>query len=162
MSSLSEEIRAAIAPRGRTLLITVGSALRADDGVGAFVGENLSFSGAARLVINAYDTPENIAQDAIDFKPEKIVLIDAARFGGKPGELRIIPFDAINRHAVISTHNFPLSVTFSVIAEDTGAELVVLGIEPGSTGYTECLSPEVKDSALNLVQYFNNIDTDVP
>lgn len=137
--------------------MTIGSPLRADDGVGPFVGENLRFSGESRKVINAYTTPENIAQTAINWKPDKIVLIDAARFGGKPGDFSVIPLEKINQQAALSTHNFPLSVTFSIIIQDTGAELVALGIEPGSMDYAEGLTPEVKDSALNLVEYFNNI-----
>ena len=155
---LTDEIRAAIAPKGRTLLITIGNPLRADDGLGPFVGEQVRFKFPGHSVINAYTTPENIAQTAIDFKPEKIVLLDAARFGGRPGELRIIPLERINQAAVISTHSFPLSVTFSVVREDTGAELVALGVEPASMEYGEGLTPAVKESALSLIQYFNNIE----
>ena len=158
MSSLSAEIGAAIAPRGRTLLITIGNPLRADDGVGPFVGEQVRFKDPERRVINAYTTPENIAQTAIDLKPDKIILLDAACFGGRPGELRIIPLELIDKQTVISTHSFPLSVTFSVVKEDTGAELVAIGIEPGSMEFEEGLTPAVKESALRLIEYFNNID----
>lgn len=157
MSSLSTEVRAAIAPRGRTLLVTIGNPLRADDGLGPFVGGQVRFKVPEHRVINAYTTPESIAQSAIDFKPDKIVLLDAARFGGRPGELKIIPLEQVDRHAVISTHSFPLSVTFSVVREDTGAELVVIGMEPGSVEFEEGLTPAVKESALSLIEYFNNI-----
>ncbi len=157
-TSLTEEIKAAIAPKGRTLLITIGNPLRADDGVGPFVGEQVRFKSSEHSVINAYTTPENIAQTAIDFKPEKIILLDAAHFGGRPGELRLIPLEHINQAAVISTHSFPLSVTFSVVREDTGAQLVALGVEPGSMEFKEGLTPAVKESALSLIEYFNNIE----
>ena len=155
---LTDEIKAAIAPKGRTLLITIGNPLRADDGLGPFVGERIKFTTSDCQVINAYTTPENIAQTAIDFKPEKIVLLDAARFGGRPGELKIIPLDRINQQAAISTHSFPLSVTFSIVKEDSGAELVAIGVEPASMGYEEGLTPAVKESALSLIDYFNNIE----
>ena len=153
---LTDEIKNAIAPKGRTLLITIGNTLRADDGLGPFVGERVKFKTPDCQVINAYTTPENIAQTAIDFKPEKIILLDAAHFGGRPGELAIIPLDLINQQTVISTHSFPLSVTFSIVREDTGAELVALGVEPASMEYEEGLTPEVKESALILIEYFNN------
>jgi hydrogenase 3 maturation protease len=154
---LTDEIKSAIAPRGRTLLITVGNPLRADDGVGPFVGGMVRFKIPGHKVINAFTTPENIAQAAIEFKPDKIILLDAAHFGGRPGELKIIPLEQISQHAVISTHSFPLSVTFSIVREDTGAELVALGVEPGSMEFEEGLTHEVKESALSLVGYFNNI-----
>lgn len=155
---LTDEIKAAIAPKGRTLLITIGNPLRADDGLGPFVGESVNFKSSECRVINAYTTPENIAQTAINFRPEKIVLLDAAHFGGRPGELRIIPLEHINQAAVISTHSFPLSVTFSVVREDTGAELVALGVEPASMEYEEGLTPAVKESALRLIEYFNSME----
>jgi hydrogenase 3 maturation protease len=157
MSPLPAEIRAAIAPRGRTLLITIGNPLRADDGVGPFVGERVRFNNPDYSLINAGTTPENIAQTAINLKPGKIILLDAARFGGRPGELKIIPLEDISAQAVLSTHSFPLSVTFSIVREDTGAELVALGVEPGSMEFGEGLTPEVEKTALNLIEYFNNI-----
>jgi hydrogenase 3 maturation protease len=153
---LTDGIKAAIAPKGRTLLITIGNPLRGDDGVGSFVGERVRFKSPGHGVINAYTTPENIVQTAIDFKPGKIVLLDAAHFGGRPGEFRIIPLEHINQQTVISTHSFPLSVTFSIVKEDTGAELVALGVEPASMEYEEGLTPAVKESALNLIKYFND------
>jgi len=155
---LTDEIKAAIAPRGKTLLITIGNSLRADDGVGPFVGEQVRFKNPGHRVINAYTTPENIAQTAIDFKPDKIVLLDAAHFGGRPGELKIIPLELINQQTVISTHSFPLSVTFSIVKEDTGAELVAVGVQPASMEYGEGLTPEVKESALSLINYLNSLD----
>ena len=156
-NSLPDEIKAAIAPKGRTLLITIGNPLRGDDGVGPFVGEQVRFKDPGNGVINAYTTPENIAQKAIDLKPEKIILLDAAHFGGRPGEIRIIPLELINQQTVISTHSFPLSVTFSVVKEDTGAELVAFGVQPASMEYEEGLTPAVKEAALILIEYFNNI-----
>jgi hypothetical protein len=50
-----------------------------------------------------------------------------------------------------------LGVIFSIIKQDTGAELVVVGVEPKSLDYCEGLCPDVKDSALKLVEYFNKI-----
>ena len=154
----TEEVAAALAPKGRTLVITLGSALRADDGVGPFLAGLIKFKNPALRLIDAGTTPENIAQTAIDWKPEKIILIDAAHFEGSPGELRVIALDDINRQAVISTHSFPLSVTFSVVREDTGAELVAVGVQAKSLDYREGLSPEVEESASKLAAYFNKID----
>ena len=156
MSPLSAEIRNAILPSGRTLLITVGNVLRADDGVGPFVGARVRFNRPEYRVINAFTTPENVAQNAIDFRPDKIVLLDAATFGGRPGDVRIIPLEDISRQAAVSTHSFPLSVTFSIVREDTGAELVALGVEPGSLDFKEGLTPEVERTALSLIECFNS------
>ena len=157
MSLLPAEIKAAILPSGRTLLITIGNPLRADDGVGPFVGERVRFRRPEHRVINACTTPENIAQSAIDFRPGKIILLDAARFGGRPGEVKIVPLEDISRQALVSTHSFPLGVTFSIVREDTGAELLALGVEPGSLEFREGLTPEVERTASSLIEYFNAV-----
>ena len=108
-------------------------------------------------VINAYSSPENIVSDAVDFKPNKIIIIDAANFGGEPGEIRIIPLDKVAKYSSLSTHNFPLQVTFGIILKDTGATLTIIGVQSEKMEYEEKLSPKVKIAALNLIDYFNKI-----
>ena len=156
-NSWTEEVAGALAPRGRTLVVTLGSTLRADDGVGPYIAGRVKFGNPSFRLIDAGTTPENIVQDAVNFRPDKIIIIDAARFGGAAGEIAVIPPDKINQGPVISTHSFPLSVTFSVVKEDTGAELVVVGVQAESLEYREGLSPEVEESASKLVHYFNNM-----
>ena len=157
-NSWTKEVREALAPKGRTLVITLGSTLRADDGVGPYVCAHVKFGRPDLRLLDAGTTPESIAQTAIDWKPEKVILIDAAHFGGAAGEVRVIPLEGINQHTVISTHSFPLSVTFSIVREDTGAELVVVGVQAKSLDYKEGLSPEVEKTASEIASYFNNIE----
>ncbi len=156
-NSWTEEVKAALATKGRTLVITLGSTLRADDGVGPYVCEHVKFNRPELRLMDAGTTPESIAQTAIDWKPDKIILIDAAHFQGAAGELRVIPLEEINRQTVISTHSFPLSVTFSIVKEDTRAELVVVGVQASSLDYAEGLCPEVEASAAALAEYFNSL-----
>jgi len=153
----TDEVKAALAPRGRTLVITLGSILRADDGVGPYVCAHVKINRPDLRLLDAGTTPENIAQTAIDWKPDKIILVDAAHFQGRAGELRVIPLEAINQQTILSTHSFPLSVTFSIVKEDTGAELVVVGVQAKSLDYKEGLCAEVEETASKLADYFNKI-----
>lgn len=146
-----------MAPKGRTLVITLGSTLRADDGVGPYVFAHVNFKSPDLRLIDAGTTPESIAQTAIDWKPDKVILVDAAHFQGAAGEVRVIPLEAINQQTILSTHSFPLSVTFSIVKEDTGAELVVVGVQARSLDYKEGLCPEVEETASELAAYFNMI-----
>lgn len=155
--SWSDEVKSALAPKGRTLVITLGSTLRADDGVGPYVCAHVKFSRPDLKLLDAGTTPESIAQTAINWKPEKIILVDAAHFQGEAGEARVIPLEAINQSTIMSTHSFPLSVTFSIVREDTGAELAVVGVQAKSLDYREGLSPEVEETARKLVDYFNSL-----
>ncbi len=156
-NSWTKEVSGALAPRGRTLVITLGSTLRADDGDGPYVCTHVKFSRPDLRLLDAGTTPESIAQTAIDWKPDKIILVDAAHFQGAAGELRVIPLEAINQQTILSTHSFPLSVTFSIVKEDTGAELVVVGVQAKSLDYKEGLSPEVEETASKLADYFNSL-----
>jgi hydrogenase 3 maturation protease len=155
--SWNNEAAAALAPKGRTLVITLGSTLRADDGVGPYVCSHVKFSRPDLMLLDAGTTPENIAQTAINWKPDKVILVDAAHFKGRAGEVRVIPLEAINQSTAVSTHSFPLSVTFSIIKEDTGCELAVIGVQAKSLDYKEGLSPEVEATAAKLVDYFNSL-----
>jgi hydrogenase 3 maturation protease len=155
--SWSDEVAAALAPKGRTLVITLGSTLRADDGVGPYVCSHVKFKRPDLKLLDAGTTPENIAQTAINWKPDKIILVDAAHFKGRAGEVRAIPLSAIDQAMPLSTHSFPLSVTFSIVKEDTKAELAVVGIQAKSLDYKEGLSPEVEESGRKLVDYFNSL-----
>lgn len=155
--SWNKEVAAALAPKGRTLVITLGSTLRADDGVGPYVCSHVKFKRPELRLLDAGTTPENIAQTAIDWKPDKIILVDAAHFKGRAGEVRVIPLTAIDQAMPLSTHSFPLSVTFSIVREDTKAELAVVGVQAKSLDYKEGLSPEVEESGRKLVEYFNSL-----
>jgi hydrogenase 3 maturation protease len=94
---LNEEVLSALRPEGRTVMITIGNSLRADDGVGPFIGRRIA-DQKDFLVLNALMNPEDIVEDAIAYRPGKIVVIDAADFGGSPGEIRTIPLDQIQRY----------------------------------------------------------------
>ncbi len=58
---------------------------------------------------------------------------------------------------MVSTHSFPLNVTFSIVREDTGADLVAIGVEPASMDFKEGLTPAVMETSLNLIEYFNSV-----
>ncbi len=142
---------------GRTLLVTLGNSLRGDDGVGPFIGESIKRKAEDFKVINAYTTPENIVSPVVDFKPDKLIVIDAANFGGLPGEVRVIPLDKISKYRALSTHSFPLEIIFGIILEDTKASLSILGVQAKKMDYVEGLSSEVEKAALNIIDYYNRI-----
>ena len=136
-----------------TLIITAGNCSRADDGAGPYIAACLRQS--ARLsVIDAGYTPENIIDQAVKLSAQKIIFIDAADFGGFPGELRFIDAKHIPQTS-LSTHSIPLSVVSSILYEDTKAKIYFIGIQPKSVGHQEGLSAEVKSAADTLIRQIN-------
>ena len=136
------------------LFITVGNDLRADDGVGPYIYNQCRNKNNECQIINAGDKPEGIIDQAIALNPKKIVIIDAADFGGVPGEARIIKHELIP-DTTLSTHTFPLRVIAKIIEDDTKAPVSFLGIQPKSVGFEEELSEEVKKVADQIIEMLN-------
>ncbi len=154
-SSLADDVREALsASSGASLLITVGNDFRSDDGVGPYIARGLA-GLQGRSVIDAGSKPENVIDDAIAMKPSRIVIIDAADFGGDPGEARIIPRAAIPE-TTLSTHTIPLPVVTAILEEDTGAEVVFIGIQPASLELGEGLTAEVEKTARKIIEMIEN------
>lgn len=154
-SAWNEEVAAALAPKGRTLVITLGSPLRADDGLGPLVYALALPANPLLKLLDGGTTPENLSRPAAEFEPAKIIIVDAAHFGGEPGELRVLPLRELDGGAAFSTHSVPLSLIFTVIARETGAELAVVGVQAASLDPVEGLSPRVEAAARALAAHFS-------
>ncbi|MBA4349211.1 MAG: hydrogenase maturation peptidase HycI [Thermodesulfovibrio sp.] len=135
---------------GITLIITVGNSFRTDDGAGPYIAKNISKPPRNIVVLDAGDKPENVIDKAIEIRPSKTIIIDAADFGGTVGEIRLIPEDSIPDNT-LTTHTFPLRIVARIIAEDTGSEVFFIGIQPRSMEFGEELSLEVKESADEII-----------
>jgi hydrogenase maturation protease HycI len=150
--SLTADVRQALAPAagGPTVLILVGNSLRSDDGVGSYLAKRLGSEAGGCRVLDAADRPENILLAAAALRPAKTVIIDAADFGGVPGEVRLIPRDRIPENT-LTTHAFPLPVVAHILERDCGGEVLFLGIQPRTTALGEGLSPDVRVAADAIV-----------
>jgi hydrogenase maturation protease HycI len=137
----------------QTLIITVGNFFRADDGVGPYIAAGLKQS-ASLSVIDAGYNPENIIDQTVKLNPQRIIFIDAADFGGFPGELRLIDAEHIPEVS-LSTHSVPLSVISRILYEDTKARIYFIGIQPKSVEHKEGLSGEVSLAADALIKHIN-------
>ncbi|OGC08305.1 hydrogenase maturation peptidase HycI [candidate division WOR-1 bacterium RIFOXYD2_FULL_36_8] len=147
--------------KGLTLLITVGNDLRGDDGVGPYIYERTAEKGFLDskprfYLLNAFDKPENIIDEAVKLAPSKVIIIDAADFGGEAGEARIIEKENIPQ-TTLSTHTFPLPVIAKILEEDTGAEVFFLGIQPQNIELGNGLSDAVKKTAKEIISCMKSI-----
>ena len=139
--------------RQTTIYITLGNPLRGDDGVGPYITRNVS--GAGNICIrDAGDRPERALDWAIEFRPDTIIFIDAADFGGVPGEIRCLARRELKERC-FSTHRLPLAAVIDWINRETGAECHCLGIQLGSTSPGEELSAPVHRSADKIVEWLS-------
>lgn len=147
----------------RLAVVGVGQPLRGDDGLGPAVARRLAaLAGGSLLVVDAGHAPENCLGPIVRFRPEAILFVDAARGGGRPGELTWLrPDEADGRGG--STHTLSLAMLAAYLAAETGASVHVLGIEPGDLTFDEALSPAVKaavaEVAATFTAYWRKLNT---
>jgi hydrogenase 3 maturation protease len=130
---------------GPLLVITAGNLLRSDDGLGPAVAARVLQPREGIEIFDAGEHPETAVEKAASVHPASVVIIDAADFGGAPGEARIIPAEAVPAHT-LTTHTFPLPAVAALIEQDTGAAVRFIGVQPVSVAFGEGLSPEVDDT----------------
>ncbi len=138
------------------MIVTAGNSLRNDDGVGPFIAAGLKqFKNNKFILVDAGMTPENSIDEVISARPGKVVFIDAADFGGAPGEIRIVPEESISDFT-LSTHVFPLSAIARIAGEDTGAAVFFICIQITNASLGETICKEVLNSARLIIDFLSN------
>lgn len=127
----------------RMAIVGIGQELRGDDAAGLEVARRLRLPAAARkdlLVIEAGAAPEAFTGPLRSFKPELVVLVDAARMGTYPGSVLYLDWREVSAYQG-STHSLPLSTLARYLETEIGCEVWLLGIEPAHTDFDRPLSP---------------------
>ncbi len=159
-NTLTDKIKKALSPvEGLSVLVTIGNDMRSDDGVGPFIFEKVSCPEGNPIIMNAAQWPENIVDKVIELSPEKVVFIDAANFGGSPGDLLLVDEEDIPE-TTLSTHMIPVKVIARLISSEINTRVMYLGIQIRSIELGEGLSPQVKSSALQIIGHIK--DTHIP
>lgn len=136
----------------RIALVGIGSELNGDDAAGLWVARELQTRLAARpqfLALEAGVMPESSAGPLRKFKPDLVILADAADFGGQAGEIRWLDSRSIQGFGA-STHTFPLSVVVEYLQTEIQCDIFILGVQPDSLEFAAPLTPFV-DSAVREI-----------
>jgi hydrogenase 3 maturation protease len=134
--------------RGRVVVVGIGNALRADDAAGPMLAEALRCRFPDR-VFDVGEVPENYLGPIRRARPDTILLVDAADFGGVPGEVRVVSGDEVGGLA-LGTHAPPLSVFMEVAAADTGASVRLVAVQVTSTELGRTMSQDVRATVERL------------
>jgi hydrogenase 3 maturation protease len=140
---------------GRIVIACIGNELRGDDGFGPLMARLIEATGSAE-VVDCGETPENYLGVIARSRPEKVIVLDAADFGGKTGEVRIVKKSEIDG-AGVSTHAPILTMFADYIENQTGAQTYFLAIQPKTTAFGRPLSDEVRTAAGELAAQINRI-----
>jgi len=142
----------------KTIIVGVGNRLLGDEGVGLHVIDNLS----------QIPMPSNV--DVVDCgcdllsliphlnKPQKIIVIDAVRAGGKPGEIYRLDYNELKTRGVEmqSSHQVRATDALGLLKQIypvlAGCEIIIIGIEPEAMELSICLSEKAKESIADVTK----------
>jgi hydrogenase 3 maturation protease len=96
--------------------------------------------------------PENLTGEIKRYLPTHLVILDAADFGGAPGEPAMISPDEIRGNPSISSHNLPLNVLTDYLVAHLKCEVVILGVQPASSRFGEPIGEVVQAGAKALAR----------
>ena len=136
-------------------MVGVGSSLRGDDAAGLRVATRLSAwaarTGTDRLAAFAGGAaPENLTGEISRYRPDCVVLVDAAHLGRAPGEVALVAPERVGGLAC-STHRLPLPILLDYLRATTGCRTVVVGIQLGHEDVLAPLTPAVARGVRRLV-----------
>ena len=66
--------------RGRVTVVCVGNELNGDDAAGAMASRLIGKPDGMQVIF-AHTAPENFLDEIMEYKPDRVVLVDAADFG---------------------------------------------------------------------------------
>ncbi len=136
----------------RLAIMGIGNPLRGDDGVGVEIVNQLTNKVPECVkLINCEMVPENFLSEIEAYQPTHMLIIDAAELKAKSGETRLILPEKMVGTA-FSTHIIPLLFLAGIINEVVKSKILVLGIQPYSTGFGEELSPELQMATKKIVE----------
>ena len=142
-------------------VLGIGNSLRGDDALGLEILTLLQGNVPQRVNLIQTDTmPEDFTDEVTRLRPSHVLLIDAASFEAKPGEVKLVPPEEI-AGLPISTHALPLSLFAEVVQSSIKTKVLLLGVQPKSVDFVEGLTPEVekasKDIARRLVHLLSEV-----
>jgi hydrogenase 3 maturation protease len=141
---IESALRAELTGR-RVVVLGVGNAMRGDDGFGPAVAARLAGAVVAP-VLDGGSAPENLAGVLRRAAPEVLLVLDAADFGGAPGELRLLAANELAAGGP-STHAASLAMLFDYLRAGCGTESRVLAVQAGSLTLGDGLSAPVSAAA---------------
>ncbi len=146
--ALEQELREYLGEGERkVVLMGIGNPMRGDDAVGVTIIhrlQNAALPGV--MLLNTETVPESFIGKVESYNPTHVLLLDAANFGGRPGESKLIDPTQIGLQAV-STHSLPLTIFISYIEKSLGIKVLLLGIQPKLVAFSEDMTPELVEAA---------------
>ena len=127
---LEENLMHRLRGAARLAVVGIGDELQRQDRLGLLAAKELQGLGLPGVrVFLAGTVPEAITGPVRRFRPDHILLLDAAELGLRPGGVAVVDSARVGT-TMLSTHSLPLSVVMGYLAETTGSPVTLVGIQP--------------------------------
>ena len=138
----------------RLVVVGIGHELCGDDAVGVRLAGMLkpyAIGNEHLLVLEAGPAPENFTGPVRRFRPDVVLLVDAAQMNAEPGTVRWLDLQETNGISA-SSHTLPLHILVSYLQAELGCQVALIGIQPEQTFADAPLSASVQRAAQDVVQ----------
>ena len=140
--------------RGEAAVIGIGNILRGDDGAGPKFIELLKKKKVVAHLFDCGTAPENYIFPILSSGCDTVILVDAADFKARPGEIRVFDLDEISKVS-FSTHSLsPILLIDLLKTGRDGLNIFFVSIQPKATSLGGPLSNEVKKGLSGLADIF--------
>jgi len=152
--NLAETLKSRLLEAKKIAVLGIGSEFRGDDAAGTMVvqqleralrGPNPNFK-----VFNGATAPENLTGEIKKFKPEHLLIVDAADLGKPSGTVKIMDSDE-SRGISFCTHNLPIKIMADYLKESIGCRVSIIGVQPKELTFGVGLSNSVTRSVKEIV-----------
>jgi hydrogenase 3 maturation protease len=127
--------------KGKVVLIGVGNILRADDGLGPTLIQELQGEIDA-VCIDAGNAPESYTGKVSKEEPDTILIIDAIHLDRAPGTYEILGKSDIIKSG-FTTHDISPAMFIEYLQSQTKADIYLLGVQPGNLTMGEEMSDAI-------------------
>ena len=163
MSKLSwqESLRASLQNQSRSnnpprvVVLGIGHELRGDDAVGLVVAARLKTRAAdcdRLLAVEGGAAPENCTGTLRRFRPNLVVLVDAAFMDAPAGAIGWLSWQDASGFSA-STHTLPLHLLATYLTSELGCEVTLIGIQPAQLEIDAPLTPAVAQAAEEFCKF---------
>jgi hydrogenase 3 maturation protease len=125
----------------RIAIVGIGDELSPSDRLGMVVAREIEEMHLPCIkVFFAGTVPESITGLIRKWQPDHVLFIDSADMGVPPGSIKVLAPEKTDAN-LLASHVLPLSVVMDFIGQDTGAGVMLLGIQPDLTRINSGMYP---------------------
>jgi hydrogenase 3 maturation protease len=130
-------------------------ALKGRDNANCLDVPRRKFPAKLKIFIGA-TAPENLTGEIKKFKPDHLIIIDAADLNAKPGTIKVMDVEEI-AGTTFCTHSLPIKVMADYLLESFKFNLIAIGIQPKTLAVGAQPSKEVLTAVDLLAEMLVNL-----